>query len=149
MSGLDNMKMRVQSAGGDADGRLAKGKLKSLQSALKNSYQAEWITLNDKVYRCLMNPDNLKKDYDQKTLSIEYSSGIKEGDVFEWNRTGTHWISYLQELSEDAYYRSEVRRCSYTIDVNGTPYWIYLRGPVETDIVWGQKSQIAFNKPIL
>ena len=46
MSSLDRMKQRLEFAGGDADGRNVKGKLTSFHSALKNSYQAEWITLN-------------------------------------------------------------------------------------------------------
>ena len=97
------MKKRMQYAGGDADGRNVKGKLKSMLGALKNSYQAEWVTLNEydeenkASWRCLINPDKLKEDYDQKEISIEFESGLKEGDVFLWDRTNTHWIVYLQE----------------------------------------------------
>ena len=47
MSGLDRMKTRVNYLGYDIfDGRNVSGKYKSFQSALQNSYQAEWITLN-------------------------------------------------------------------------------------------------------
>lgn len=142
----------MQYAGGDADGRNVKGKLKSMLGALKNSYQAEWITLNEydeenkARWRCLINPDKLKEDYDQKEISIEFESGLKEGDVFLWDRTNTHWIVYLQEYSEEAYFRASIRRCDYQIDINGNKYWTYLRGPVETTIQWRQKHQIEFNE---
>lgn len=148
---LETMKKRISYAGGDADGRNVKGKLKSMLGALKNSYQAEWITINEEdeenkaEWRCLINPDKLKEDYDQKEISIEFESGLKEGDVFLWNRTNTHWIVYLQEYSEEAYFRASIRRCDYQINVNENKYWIYLRGPVETAIQWKQKHQITFN----
>lgn len=148
---LETMKKRILYAGGDADGRNVKGKLKSMLGALKNSYQAEWITINEEdeenkaEWRCLINPDKLKEDYDQKEISIEFESGLKEGDVFLWNRTNTHWIVYLQEYSEEAYFRASIRRCDYQININENKYWIYLRGPVETTIQWKQKHQITFN----
>ena len=142
---LDAMKRRLNYTGGDIDGRLVKSKLKSMHKALHRSYQAEWITLNDEIYRCLINPDKLKEDYDQKIISIDFNSGMKEGDTFLWNRTNTHWIVYLQQHSEEAYFRAQIRKCNYELDVNGHKYWIYLRGPVETALVWRQKHQIETN----
>ena len=142
---LDNMFTRIQYAGGVMDNRVDKSKLHSMQMALQNSYQAEWITLNDNQYRCLINPDKLKEDYDQKVISIEHSAGMKEGDVFYWDRTNTHWLVYLQQHSESAYFRAQIRRCNYEIEVNNHKYWVYLRGPVETALVWRQKHNIEFN----
>lgn len=136
---------RIQYAGGVMDNRVDKSKLHSMQMALQNSYQAEWITLNDNQYRCLINPDKLKEDYDQKVISIEHSAGMKEGDVFYWDRTDTHWLVYLQQHSESAYFRAQIRRCNYEIEVNKHKYWVYLRGPVETALVWRQKHNIEFN----
>ena len=136
---------RIQYAGGVIDNRVDKSKLHSMQMALQNSYQAEWITLNDNKYRCLINPDKLKEDYDQKVISIEHSAGMKEGDVFYWDRTDTHWLVYLQQHSESAYFRAQIRRCNYEIEVNNHKYWVYLRGPVETALVWRQKHNIEFN----
>lgn len=144
-------------AGGDMDGRLNKGKLKSMQGALWNSYQAEWITLKDdqvdeegnslaERWRCLINPDKLKEDYDQKEISIEFESGLKEGDTFLWDRTKSHWIVFLQQFTEEAYFRAQIRRCDYQIDIDGTKYWTYLRGPMETDIQWKTKHNISFNE---
>ena len=136
---------RIQYAGGVMDNRVDKSKLHSMQMALQNSYQAEWITLNDNKYRCLINPDKLKEDYDQKVISIEHSAGMKEGDVFYWDRTDTHWLVYLQQHSESAYFRAQIRRCNYEIEINNHKYWVYLRGPVETALVWRQKHNIEFN----
>ena len=136
---------RIQYAGGVMDNRVDKSKLHSMQMALQNSYQAEWITLNDNKYRCLINPDKLKEDYDQKVISIEHSAGMKEGDVFYWDRTDTHWLVYLQQHSESSYFRAQIRRCNYEIEVNNHKYWVYLRGPVETALVWRQKHNIEFN----
>lgn len=157
MSGLENMRARINWAGGDMDGRLNKGKLKSMQGALWNSYQAEWITLKDdqvdeegnslaERWRCLINPDKLKEDYDQKEISIEFESGLKEGDTFLWDRTNSHWIVFLQQFTEEAYFRAQIRRCDYQIDIDGTKYWTYLRGPMETDIQWKTKHNISFNE---
>ena len=95
--------------------------------------------------RCLINPDKLKEDYDQKEISIDFEYGMKNGDTFYWDRTGAHWLVYLQDYNEEAYFRASIRRCDYSIDINGHPYWIYLRGPVETAIIWRQKHQIEFN----
>lgn len=148
---LETLQTRIHYAGGDTDGRNVKGKLKSMMGALQNSYQAEWITINENNknkkarWRCLINPDKLKEDYDQKEISIQFEAGLKEGDVFLWDRTNTHWIVYLQEYSEEAYFRASIRRCDYQIDIDGTNYWIYLRGPVETTIQWNQKHQLYFN----
>lgn len=147
MSGLDNMKRRMEYDGGKtSDERNVKGKLLSFRSALDNSYQAENITFQENRYRCLINPDKLKEDYDQKEISIDYSAGMKSGSVFYWDRTKTHWICYLQRYEEEAYFRAQIRKCDYSIDINGKPYWVYMRGPVETALIWRQKHQIEFNE---
>ena len=146
------MKKRLDYIGGDIDGRNVKGKLKSMLGALQNSYQAEWITLNEydeensQRWRCLINPDKLKEDYDQKEISIEFESGLKEGDVFLWDRTNTHWIVYLQEYSEEAYFRANIRRCDYQINIGENKYWIYMRGPMETTIQWRSKHNLNVNE---
>lgn len=148
MSGLDRMKKRMEWEGGaTSDGRNVKGKLLSFNSALWNSYQAEWITLdseegeNKTRYRCLINPDKLKENYDQKEISIDFSAGLQEGQTFYWERTNTHWLVYLQRYEEEAYFRAQIRRCDYKFN----KYWIYLRGPVETALIWKQKHQIEIN----
>lgn len=145
MSGLDRMKQRLVYDGGDVDGRLVTSKYKSFHAALK-SYQGEWITFNDKIYRCLINADRLKEDYDIKMISVSFDANIKEGDVFLWNRTGTHWLVYLQQHSEEAYFRGQIRKCSYQIDIDGTLYWMSVTGPAEKSIEWAKQHNIAYNK---
>lgn len=145
MLGLDKMKQRMNWAGGDFDGRIVKSKYDSFCAALK-SYQGEWITFNDKVYRCLINPDKLKEDYDIKMLSVDFDANIKEGDVFLWNRTGTHWLVYLQQHSEEAYFRAQIRKCSYQVEIDNNTYWVSITGPAEKGIEWAEKHNISFNK---
>lgn len=145
MGELDNLRTRVKWVGKTRDNRLSNDKLRSLKAALKDSYQGEWITLNKKIYRCLINQQKLTEDYDQKTISIEFESGIKEGDTFYWNRTKTHWLVFLQQLTEEAYFRAQIRKCDYKIDIGENEYWVYIRGPVETETVWRQKHNINFN----
>lgn len=146
------MKKRLEYLGGDTDGRNVKGKLKSMLAALRDSYQAEWITLNEydeekkARWRCLINPDKLKEDYDQKEISIQFESSLKEGDVFLWDRTKTHWIVYLQEYNEEAYFRANIRRCDYQIDIGDNKYWVYMRGPMETTIQWRSKHNLNINE---
>ena len=149
---LATMTKRIQYAGGDADGRNVKGKLKSMLSALKESYQAEWVILNEydeekrSRWRCLINPDKLREDYDQKEISIQFESELKEGDTFLWERTDTHWIVYLQEYSEEAYFRANIRRCDYQIDIEDNKYWVYMRGPLEQTVQWINKHNINVNE---
>lgn len=145
MSGLDFMKKRMLFEGGGrptSDGRNVKGKLLSFRSALWNSYQAEDITFNGQKCRCLINPDKLKENYDHKAISIDFDYGMKPGDTFYWDRTESHWIVFLEEHCEEAYFRASIRRCDYKIDND----WVYLRGPVETALIWRQKHQIEFNE---
>ena len=147
MSSLDRMKTRASFDGYNIrDKWNIDGKYKSFIDSLRSSYQAEFITFNDIHYRCLINPDKLKEDYDQKMISIDFNAGMQNGDTFLWDRTGSHWLVYLQDYSEEAYFRASIRRCDYEIDVDGHPYWIYLRGPVETAIIWRQKHQVEFNE---
>jgi hypothetical protein len=143
---LENMKKRLQYAGGDADGRNVKGKLTSFHSALANSYQAEWITFNGEKYRCLINPSRLTENFDKKVLSIDFDSGIKEGSVFYWNRTNQYWIVNLQQHTEEAYFRGDIHRCEFMIEIDGDTYWTSLKGPSEESLDWTQKHNIAFNK---
>lgn len=147
MSGLDRMKKRMEYDGGyTSDDRNVKGKWFSFKSALGNSYQAENITFKNKTCRCLINPDKLKQDYDQKMISIDFKYGMHNGDTFYWDRTNHNWIVFLQDYNEEAYFRAEIRRCDYEIDINDHKYWVYMRGPVETALVWRQKHQIEFNE---
>lgn len=148
MSGLDNLKLRLQYAGGPRSGRLEKGKLRSFEQALCNSYQATKIKSipYNKTYRCLINPDLLKPDYDNKIISVHNETGFQTGDTFFWPETNTHWIILLQELTETAYFRGYIRRCRYKLTIEDSDYYVYIQGPVELRIPWEQKAGVTWNK---
>lgn len=174
MNNFDMMKKRLQFQGGIAqEDRMIEGKRRTFQKTLQYSYQAcnvrkiqpydECIQDNGilyPMYRALINPDKIKQDYDDKILSIDYSTGFQLGDIFEQIPDGqehqerSNWIIYLQELTEDAYFRGEIRRCRYQIkfkDENGDIFstWAAIRGPVETQIDSIQKNQIRVDRPNL
>ena len=161
---LELLNKRLQYQGGNQEQRFINDKLRGLKRALLYSYQAATATLSDgKEFRCLINPDKNKPAYDNKILSIPYkdiclnaprvgktSEGeididIKPGDVFTWKETNTHWLVYLEYIEEDAYFRSEIRRCDQEVKIEDNSYWVYIRGPVETSIEWNQKADIEWN----
>ena len=151
MSGLDKMKKRVEYLGYDiADDRNVGGKYKSFQAVLKNSYQAEWITLDkdtdkERKWRCLINPSRLTEQFDKKVISIDFESGVQEGTVFWWDRTEKHWMINLQQHTEEAYFRGIITRADYELDLDGKTYWAIVRGPVESTTEWQQKHNITWN----
>lgn len=169
MSNFEMMRKRLEWQGGIAqEDRMIKDKWRTLLRVLKYSYQACDIALAQAqqeildeglepeypIVRALINPDKNKQDYDDKILSVDYIHQFKPGDVFEWKNTGTHWIIYLQQLTEDAYFRGEIRRCRYKIkfkDEDGNVHYTYaaIRGPVETQIDSIQKNQERIDKPNL
>ena len=161
---LELLNKRLRYQGGNQQQRFIKDKLTSLKRALLYSYQAETAILPDgKEFRCLINPDKNKPAYDNKIISIPYKDiclnaprmgkasegeidiNIKPGDVFTWKETGTHWLVYLQYIQENAYFRSEIRRCDQQVKIENESYWVYLRGPVETSIEWTQKAGLEWN----
>ena len=161
---LELLNKRLKYYGGNQQQRFINDKERALKKALLYSYQAATAVLsNNQEFRCLINPDKNKPAYDNKILSIPYkdiclnaprmgktsegivSIDIKTGDVFTWKQTDTHWLVYLQILEEDAYFRSEIRRCDQQIKIGDKSYWVYIRGPVETSIEWTQKSGIEWN----
>lgn len=169
MSNFEMMRKRLEWQGGIAqEDRMIKDKWRTLLRTLKYSYQACDIALAQAqqeildeglepeypIVRALINPDKNKQDYDDKILSVDYIHQFKPGDVFEWKNTGTHWIIYLQQLTEDAYFRGEIRRCRHKIkfkDEDGNICYTYaaIRGPVETQIDSIQKNQERIDKPNL
>ena len=161
----DNMNLRLNYMGGARQqDRMNEDKLRTLKKALLYSYQA--ITLENEqgeYYRALLNPDKLKNDYDQKTLSIPFndiclnqervgtmtqglqSTKISTGQVFRNVDNDTYWLIYLRNLEETAYFHAEVRRCKEEVEINGHKYKVYVRGPVETKIQWNQKKGDNWN----
>lgn len=159
---MQNMFTRLQNAGGSAQqDRMIEDKLKTLKRAVNYSYQGAQITLvnstEEQPVPALMNPNKLLADYDEKTVSVEYQYGFKTGDVFRWinpsrENGDTYWLIYLQDLTELAYFKADVRRCSYSIkwvDENGEEQKLYasIRGPKEQKIQSVSKSQFNMDLP--
>ena len=143
ITGVVEQEMRLQQAGGNIQQeRMIKDKRRSLDHAVWYSYQAAEVVKTDatdrKPVRALINPNKLKQDYDDKIISVGYEYNFAPGTVFEWIGTNTFWLIYLQDLTELAYFRGDIRKCSYQIvweDESGTHCtYAAVRGPVETKI---------------
>lgn len=166
VQGAKDMAKRLESKGGfPQQDRMIRDKRRSLDKATLYSYQGAWVKKQlydfkpamegireaDPV-RALINPNKLKMDYDDKIISVGFEHGFRTGDVFEWCNTGTYWIIYLQDLEELAYFRGDIRKCSYEIEWddeegNRQRTYIALRGPVETKIDYIQKHGISVDNP--
>ena len=157
VEGVEDQYIRLQQAGGNRQQeRMIKDKRRSLESALWFSYQAadviELGSESQKPARALINPNKLKQDYDDKIISIGYEYGFAPGTIFQWVGTNTYWLVYLQDLEELAYFKGDIRKCSYQIaweDENGERHETYaaIRGPVETKINFIQKHGISVDSP--
>lgn len=163
IDGLESHANRLMFNGGWAQQeRMVLDKRKSLDRALFYSYQGANIkkvlpqlsTVEDEEQpkvRALINPNKNKMDYDDKIISVPFEYGFASGDVFEWLGTNTHWLIYLQDLEEIAYFRGDIRKCSYEIsweDEEGIhTTFAAIRGPVETKINYTQKHQISVDTP--
>lgn len=167
MRALNGMKTRLQYSGGiNQQDRMNQDKLRVLKKALLYSYQAATAILEDgREFRCLINPDKLKTSYDEKIISIPYediclnpefskqettsqgteSIDLLPGDVFTWKENNTKWLVYLKRYEETAYLRAEIRRCNYRIEINGSYYDVYAKGPDETAIVWNKVKSTMWN----
>lgn len=171
IEGLHNQRASLVHFGGTSQqARMIRDKRRSLDRALLYSYQAATIEKvsgaensdnngftpigedKQKVIRALINPNKLKPDYDDKILSVHKEEGFKPGDIFEWKGTGTMWIIYLQDLTELAYFRGDIRKCSFVLRWQGEDEEVYetyaaVRGPVETKINYIQKNGISVDEP--
>ena len=136
------MQARLNLRGGAAQqDRMIKDKRKTLDRVLLYSYQGAKVRKLDSesIERALINPNSVKQDYDDKTISIGYEYDYKPGTVFEWVNTGTKWLIYLQDLTELAYFKGDIRKCSYEIkwrneDGKEVSTFAAVRGPIETKI---------------
>ena len=134
---------------------MIRDKRRSLDQAVWYSYQGAEILRVDaerrKPVRALITPNKLKQDYDDKILSVGFEHNIGCGDVFEWLGTNSHWLVYLQDLTELAYFRGDIRKCSFQIsweDEDGLhSTYAAIRGPVETKINYIQKHNISIDTP--
>ena len=158
----------LYSAGGFAQqDRMIKDKRRTLDKAVLYSYQGakvrkyipDYIETMEGVRQdipkhnnALINPNKLKPDYDDKIISVGYEFNLGTGDVFEWIGTDTYWLIYLQDLTELAYFKGDIRKCSYQIawkdeDGNTKSTYAAVRGPVETKIEYIQKNGISTDIP--
>ena len=138
---------RIQYMGGNQIERMNKQKLNSLKWALKNDYNSRMIkTPYQAAIPCLINTSKLTADFDKKYVSVPFDSQLEAGDTFECLDDGTHWLIYLQTLTETAYLRAEIIRCRYKLDIDGTEYWVYFQGSTETKIDWEIKNNVNFNE---
>lgn len=162
---LETLNTRLNYHGANIKERMESDKLRSLRAALKRSYQRQTAILQDgREFFCLINPEKLKNDYDEKMISIPFEDiclnaprigkttqgrvpiGMKDGDTFEWKEDGSHWICYLRRKQETAYYKAIIRQCDYEVEMeSGNRYWIYFKGPSQQDIEWHSKDNIVWN----
>lgn len=168
LEGMNNMSdILVKNGGYGQQERMIFDKRRTFDRVLRSSYQAATIRrvqssvpfdpnacgINPhECCKALINPDKNKMDYDDKIVSIHKEENYHAGDIFEWVGTNTFWLIHLQELTELAYFRAEIRRCNYTItweDENGDVYSTFaaVRGPVETKIDYIQKHGISIDNP--
>lgn len=154
LSGVQHQSVRFRQNGGNRQQeRMIRDKRRSLDHAVWYSYQAAEVLRegDDTPVRALINPNRVKQDYDDKIISVGFEHNLKCGDVFEWMGTNTHWLIYLQDLTELAYFRGDIRKCSYQIaweDEDGYhSTYAAVRGPVETKINFIQKHGISVDSP--
>lgn len=142
MSALNLMRKRLQLRGGiTQQDRMIKDKRETLNKVVLYSYQGARVTKigSETSDPALINPNQVKQDYDDKVISIGYEYNYKPGTVFEWKNTGTKWLIYLQDLTELAYFKGDIRKCNYEIkwkDAEGTiqSTYVALKGPSEKSI---------------
>ena len=153
-NGLDLMNSRLRFRGGNQQERMIKDKRETLDRVVLYSYQGATVRKIDTTdsVPALINPNQLKQDYDDKIISVGYEYNFKPGDVFEWERTGTKWLIYLQDLTELAYFKGNIRKCNYEIkwkDSNGNikSTFAAIIGPKETKIDSTQTNGISLDSP--
>ena len=150
IEGVNDQHIKLNLNGGlQQQNRMIKDKRRTLDRAVLYSYQGAQVKkLNEaSAARALINPNKLKLDYDDKTISIGFEHRFAPGDVFEWLNTGTYWLIYLQDLTELAYFRGDIRKCSYKIAWDGGETYAAIRGPVETKLNSIQKHGINIDTP--
>lgn len=150
VEGLNDMAIRFQTMGGyRQQERMIHDKRCSFDRAVHFSYQAAEISKvgeeNPLRIRALINANQVNPDYDNKVLSVGYEHNFKTGDVFEWLGTKTYWLIYLQDLTELAYFKGDIRKCNYQIKWKNEnneieSVWVVLKGPTETKIDSVQKD---------
>ena len=153
MNSLDLMQARFRRGQSQQD-RMIKDKKESLERVLWYSYQGADVRKlgSETVERALINPNRVKQDYDDKTISIGYEHGYKPGTIFDWVQTKTKWLIYLQDLTELAYFKGNIRKCNYQItwkNEKGNKCITYaaVTGPSEKKIDTTVKESVSLDVP--
>ena len=155
LEGVDHQSVRFRQNGGNRQQeRMIHDKRRSLDRVVWYSYQAAEIKHlgpDAEIVRALINPNKVKQDYDDKILSVGFEYDFKCGDVFEWIGTNSHWLIYLQDLTELAYFRGDIRRCSYMIawedEAGKHETYVALRGPKESTIISSNAHGMSIDSP--
>lgn len=161
MKNLKNLYTRLTVAGGqEQQDRMIEDKRKTLECAVKYSYQGAKIALlnatDSEIIPALINPNKLLVDYDEKTISVDYQYKISTGQIIRWLSSvesveDTYWLIYLQDLTELAYFKADMRRCSHQISwmQEGIKHVSYatIKGPQEKTIKTIAKSQFNIDIP--
>lgn len=177
VQGLQNMQARLNVFGGpNQQIRMRQDKLRGLKKALLYSYQSAIVqkydpltqNVEENAFRCLINHDKLKVDYQDKIISIPFQqipvgktekvqTNFHNGTVFKWVHGNkqewtpdTYWIVYLQYSEETAYFRGEIRKADQQIQIivdDGTThiYRGWMTGPNQTSIFWNVKKGVIWN----
>ena len=161
--GVNDQSAHLRAEGGHRQQeRMIQAKRKSFDRATFNSYQAAEISPVNRPrlrQRALINVNQTKPDYDDKILSVGYEHNYKPGDIIQWHRRRldgkvdvSYWLIYLQDLTELAYFKGDIRKCNYWVnweDEYGHLHhtWFAIRGPVETKIDSMQKSNFSIDLP--
>lgn len=130
------------------------------------------LTSQEPLFRCLINHDKLKVDYQDKIISIPFfeppignidpiETNFHNGTVFKWVHGNkqewtpdTYWIVYMQYSQETAYFRAEIRKADQEIEIitvdpegneNSITYRGWMTGPNETTALWNTKKNITWN----
>ena len=152
---LDLMRARLNVRGGALQqDRMIKDKRENLDKVILYSYQGAKVRKlgSESSDPALINPNTVKQDYDDKIISIGFEYDYKPGTIFDWVNTGTKWLIYLQDLTELAYFKGDIRKCSYEIKWKGTDgevksTYAAVKGPSEKNISSTVASGISVDSP--
>ena len=151
MNSLELMEVRLGAK--TQQERMIRDKRLSLDKAIQYSYQGAQITnvITKETAPALINPNTVKQDYDDKIISIGFEYNYAPGTIFEWV-DGTKWLVYLQDLTELAYFRGDIRRCNYEIswrnkDGKVVSTFVALTGPNETSMDSSITNNISIDSP--
>ena len=127
---------------------------------------------SEPLFRCLINHDKLKVDYQDKIISIPFfeppvgsrepiQTDFHNGTVFKWVHGNkkewtpdTYWIVYMQYSEQTAYFRAEIRKADEEIEIitiddegneNTVKYRGWMTGPNETTALWNVKKGVVWN----